>query len=129
MLVALVQECRVHIEAAADELERSLKQNRRRASARTARYPAMEERLVKMLKALRAPDRGLSIRWLVMRACQVFADLYPGKAFMASLSWRRRFAARYKLTRLKKTHQAAKRRGAAADGACVSGTREASTAG
>ena len=91
-------------EAAADKLKRSLKQKHLKASAGTARYPAMEERLVEELKRLRARGRGLSIRWLVTRARQLFADLYPGEAFLASRSWRRRFAKRYKLTRLKKTN-------------------------
>jgi hypothetical protein len=89
---------------AADKLSRSLKQKHLKASGSTARYPAMEERLVADIKRLRARGRSLSIRWLVTRARQIFSDLHPGDVFLASRSWRRRFSKRHKLTRLKKTN-------------------------
>ena len=88
---------------AADDLRRSLTKAQLTRSAGSGRYAAMETKLVAEIRALRARGRHLSIRWLVIRARALWALEYPDsdETFMASRSWRRRFAKRHGLTRLK----------------------------
>ena len=89
--------------AAADDMRKALTKTALTRCAGTARYPAMESKLVADIKRLRARGRHLSIRWLVTRARAIFAAEYPDDegVFLASRNWRRRFARRHKLTRLK----------------------------
>ena len=91
---------------ASDALTASLKRNALRKCAATARYPAMELRLVGQIQRYRARGRHLSVRWLVTKARVLFAEMYPDEedVFMASRSWRRRFCKRHGLTRLKPTN-------------------------
>jgi len=59
--------------AAADDMRTALTKTALTRCAGTARYPAMESKLVADIKRLRARGRHLSIRWLVTRARAIFA--------------------------------------------------------
>jgi transposase-like protein len=88
--------------AAGDDLSKSLSKHALKSCAGTARYPAMEAKLIADIRRLSASGRHLSIRWLVTRARALFKAEYSDTqdVFLASRSWRRRFARRHGLTRL-----------------------------
>jgi hypothetical protein len=95
---------------ASAKLTRSLTRSALRACAGSARYPAVELRLVAEIKRYRGRGRHLSIRWLVTKARALFDGMYPDEAgtFRASRSWRRRFSTRHHITRLKPTNTKSK---------------------